>query len=253
MTTLLKPSRIVVLEEKHKDELEEDVSDRIWSLLGQTVHGILERAGGEGVLEQRHTTTIEGKVISGAIDLYVNGLVQDYKLLTVWKIKNNQAPIEYERQLNCYAYLLKCNGFKVDKLELVCILRDWSKMEARRNPSYPQNQVVIVPVKLWTLGEQLEFLVQRIRSHEAAKITLPECTDEETWNSGDTYAVMKRGRKSAIRLLPDQELAQDLADSLGAGHSVVHRKGEPKRCFSYCSVAKHCSQFQKWKKDNPNE
>lgn len=47
-TTLVAPTRQVHLKRRHADEIEEDVSDRIWSLLGQSVHTILERAGATG-------------------------------------------------------------------------------------------------------------------------------------------------------------------------------------------------------------
>ena len=43
VTSLLKPYQLRALE-RHHDKLTEDIADRIWSLLGQVIHGILERA-----------------------------------------------------------------------------------------------------------------------------------------------------------------------------------------------------------------
>lgn len=43
-TQLVAPTQQVVLKERHKDEITEDAADRIWSLIGQSVHTILERA-----------------------------------------------------------------------------------------------------------------------------------------------------------------------------------------------------------------
>ena len=43
-TRLIAPPRIRVLEKRNYDLLEEDVADRIFSLLGQSVHHIIERA-----------------------------------------------------------------------------------------------------------------------------------------------------------------------------------------------------------------
>ena len=43
-TRLIAPPRIVALQKKHQNEIEEDVADRIWSLLGQSVHHIIERS-----------------------------------------------------------------------------------------------------------------------------------------------------------------------------------------------------------------
>ena len=51
-TRLIAPPLIRYLEIKHKDEIEEDVSDRIWSLIGQSVHHIIERAETEKDLSE---------------------------------------------------------------------------------------------------------------------------------------------------------------------------------------------------------
>jgi hypothetical protein len=253
VTTLLKPPRIVALEKLHKEELEEDVSDRIWALLGQIMHGVLERAGGKGLLEQRFTADFGGVKVSGAIDLYVDGLVQDYKLLSVYKVKDGKAPLEYEQQLNIYAYLLKKHNLPVHTLELVCVLRDWSKMEAKRNPNYPQNQVVKVPVRLWPEVEQLNFIDWRITLHQDAVDTLPECTPMERWEDEPKWAVMKKGQKKAVKLIADQEAAEALAGALGSNHYVQYRRPIPKRCESYCSVSKFCTQYQNLIKGRQDE
>lgn len=43
-TRLIAPPRIVTLRKFHENEITEDASDRIWSLLGQSTHAILERS-----------------------------------------------------------------------------------------------------------------------------------------------------------------------------------------------------------------
>lgn len=50
VTELISPPRIRVLREQHWEELEEDVVDRIWSLMGQLMHLLLERASYKGKL-----------------------------------------------------------------------------------------------------------------------------------------------------------------------------------------------------------
>src|SRR6185312_4199648 len=149
VTTLLKPARIVALERKHADEIEEDVSDRIFSLCGQVVHGILERADKTGIAERRLSIEVEGWKVSGQMDRYLDGLLQDYKFVTAYKFKDAGVPEEYEQQLNVYAEILRQNGHTVTRMQIVGILRDWSKMEARRDPAYPQTQIVIRDVPLW--------------------------------------------------------------------------------------------------------
>jgi hypothetical protein len=247
VTTLLKPPRMVALERIHKDEIEQDVADRLWSLLGQLMHGVLERAALEGEIEQRHSATILGKVVSGAIDVYLDGIIQDYKLITAWKVVKG-VPKEYEEQLNCYAYLQRIKGKPVSGLQLVCVLRDWSKLEAARNLEYPQSQVVLLEVNLWAEEAQLAFLQERVRLHEEAKENLPLCSTEERWATNDMYAVTKPGQKRALRLVSSLEEAQALAEPLKA--DIRFRPGESKRCGYYCPVAKFCDQ---WKKESGQE
>ncbi len=70
VTGLLKPPRQAVLEAKHQDEITQDVSERVWSLLGQSVHSILEQANRRGIAERRLSIACEGWTISGGMDLY---------------------------------------------------------------------------------------------------------------------------------------------------------------------------------------
>lgn len=53
VSQLIAPPRKVELERLHADELTEDVSDRIWSLIGQSVHEILRRAETDALTEVR--------------------------------------------------------------------------------------------------------------------------------------------------------------------------------------------------------
>jgi hypothetical protein len=82
VTELLGPPRKAVLEEQHADELEEDASDRIWSLFGQSLHSVLERANETGVAERRLSVDCEGWKVSGGMDLVCkDDILSDYKRL----------------------------------------------------------------------------------------------------------------------------------------------------------------------------
>ena len=73
VTTLLSPPRIRLLKMKHNEELTEDVSDRIWTLLGQSVHTILERANEDKedmITEKRYFAQLDGVTISGQTDTF---------------------------------------------------------------------------------------------------------------------------------------------------------------------------------------
>lgn len=248
ITGLLRPPRIAQLEREHDSELEEDVSDRIWSLCGQVVHGILERAERTAMAEKRLYAEIAGKRISGQLDRFViiDKKLQDYKFITTWKIKSG-VPKEYEEQQNCYAWLLRQNSYEVAKSELVCILRDWNRSASLRQEDYPPHHVSILPVKLWPNEEVETFIRRRIQLHESATHRLPRCDGEERWSTPDIFAVMVPNRKRAIRLYEnEQEALQHVVAFPDANYYIDRRLGEfGKRCsMGYCPVSRFCLQFQ---------
>lgn len=249
VTTLLKPPRIVALEREHKEEIEEDASDRIWSLLGQVVHGILERANHDGVSERRLSIIVNGVSISGGMDLYDSGTLQDYKFVTSYKFKGKDVPEEYEQQLNIYAEILRQNNHPVDKLQIVGILRDWSKLEARRDDQYPQSQVVIRDVNLWSSEKAIAFINERVKLHLDARNNLPECSESERWARPNRFAVMKAGAQRAVKLYDNKNDAESHA-STNPLLRVEDRPGESIRCAAYCGVAKWCIQYLGAQKKN---
>jgi len=67
-----------------------------------------------------------------------NNILDDYKVTSSYKVMMD-SHVEWERQLNCLRWLAVQNGYKVDKLRIVAILRDFRKADALRKPGYPQN------------------------------------------------------------------------------------------------------------------
>jgi len=256
VTSLLKPPQQRTLEVRHKEDLTEDVSDRIWSLLGQVVHGILERAEETAIAEERLFIDVEGWKIGGQMDRFLlkEGLLQDYKFVTVYKVRDG-IPEEYARQLNIYAHILRKNGKKVKKLQIVAILRDWSKNQyMREGEPYPAQQVVLLDVPIIPDEEVAEYVKERVLLHkEAASLPsdkLPECSKEDRWAKDDVWAVMKKGNKKAVRLCNNEEAAQLAVEAAGPGHYVQFRRGESIRCKSYCLAAPFCQQYKKIKEES---
>lgn len=260
-TGLIKPPRIRALELIHSDQITEDASDRIWALIGQSVHSILERAESTEIAEKRFFMSVDGYKVSAQLDrlVLVGGVIQDYKAVTAWKFKGDDAPIEYVQQLNIQAQVCRANGHKIEKLQVVGILRDWSKLQAARDANYPQSQVVVRDIQLWPESTTMAFIRHRISSHKQAEKNLPECSDEDRWARPNVYAVMKKGRKSAVRLHETEESARKEIDFLDKNrdvfskqHKLETRPGENIRCEHYCPVSKFCEQFKNLKgKDEP--
>lgn len=243
VTGLLRPPRLAVLEERHENEITEDVSERVWSLFGQSIHTILERANRTAIAERRLSIEVEGWKISGGMDVYKEkGILIDYKVTSVWKVLKGDLD-EWEKQLNCYAVLLRHHGHQVNKLQIIAILRDWSKMEAERDPTYPQAQVVNLNIPLWSPEQAYKFLRERVILHQQARVTLPECSPEDRWARPDVFAVMKQGRKTAVKLYSNENEAKA---HVGFDKSlyVQHRPGVSVRCQAYCPVSQFCDQYQ---------
>lgn len=250
VTTLIGPARIRQLAIQHADEIEEDVSDRIWALIGQIAHGILERAEDSAWCEERLFIQRHGWRISGQFDRYAlepNGRLSDYKVTSTYTIKDGAKP-EWVAQENIYGLMLREHGYKVDKLEVIAILRDWQKSKAKNSQyNYPKQSVAVIPVETWP-QEQIEtYIRKRLIVHGKAQHELPECTDEERWATSAVYAILKKGNKSAVSLhdtaIEAAQALKSLPTYTGA-YSIVERPAEQRRCADYCVALPFCTQGQ---------
>lgn len=245
VTRLLQPPQLRVLAERHGDQITEDVSDRIWSLFGQTLHTILERAATTGISEERFYTEIDGIVLGGQFDhlsITDNRLI-DYKMTSAWAVVFGKA--EWEQQLNCLDYLLTVNNYEDPnrKLGICAFLRDWNKNEAARNSDYPQLQVAMIPVKRWSVDEQKAFITHRLNLHWTDPT--PDCSDEERWYTGDKWAVYKDAKaKRAMRLLDTEMDAKAYIRNKGGSGVIKFRRGQYRRCENYCAVAPFCPTWK---------
>ena len=276
VSQLLRPARQVALEQIHKDEITEDASDRLWLLLGSAGHSVLERSAHKGIVEERAIVEVEvpmGKCVScrgygkfavrqetcsdcmgSGLDMHtfkVGGKLDygttdttlfDYKFTSVWAAKEGPKD-EWVQQLNIYRWLAHRYGVDFDKLQIVAIFRDWSKPKASREPDYPQSQVRVFDLPLWRDDSTEQFIIDRIRAHEAAKTTLPDCTPEEMWEKPEVWAIKKKPAKRAIVLCKSLELAEK---SCPSGFTIEHRPAERPRCESYCRCAPFCEQWKQF-------
>jgi hypothetical protein len=243
VTKLIDSPQVRVLRKQYGHAVVEDVSDRIWSLLGQAVHTILERAGDEQhvKVEERLYAEVLGWKVSGQYDrMDLHGTtLDDYKVTSTYAIEGK---IEWERQLNCLRWLAVRNGYKVERLRIVAILKDWKKAKAKIDPNYPQVPVAVINIPVWDLAEAALYVEERVAIHQAADAgEVAECTDEERWYSGTKFALMKKGGKRAIKLYERKEDIDDIPD----GTFVEERPGVYRRCADYCEVADFCEQHQR--------
>ncbi len=252
VSDLISPPRQFILKKRHQHEIEEDASDRVWSLFGQAVHHIAERANIEGVVERRlRWGGILGKVISGAMDHYhpKSATLTDYKTCSVFKFTFKDFK-DWEEQQNCYAQLLRWNGEKINKLQIVAFVKDWRTREAKtaefKNEYYP-NKAERLELPLWSEEKAIGFITSRVTALIRAEKVLPECSPEERWARPSQWAVKKVGGSKAIPggLFAVEAFALKMLESLPKGaYEIEHRPGVSGRCENYCVASKHCLQYK---------
>lgn len=253
-TTLLKGDKEIVLYDRHFDELEQDAADLVWASFGTAFHAIMEKQDTEAFKEEAFEVEVEGWKVTGRVDFYdmKNETLGDYKTASVWKVIYGDFA-DWKNQGLTYAWLMKQHGLNVKRCEFTAFLKDHSKTEAKRKPDYPQ-----VPVFKYAFDvteSDLEETEARIKAKirsvtEAYKLgddDIEPCTAEERWETATKYAVMKEGRKTAVKLCDDRATADLYLSQTGgttAGLYVQERKGESKKCADYCPCAEFCNFYR---------
>lgn len=251
VTELMSPPKIKRLREQYNEQIKSDVADMLWSMLGSALHVVMERGETPGFIsEQRIFAEVNGVTVSGAIDLQQETdkgvIIIDYKFTSAWAVMQDKE--EWEQQLNVYKWLVESvKKKKVVGLQICALVRDFSRHETK--PGYPNAPIHMVDIPMWDAVKAETYVKERLEMHREAKMAqdfgeeLQDCTSEERWMSETKYAVKRDGRKTAIRVLDDEEEARILADK-EKGYVEI-RPGEPKRCTgNFCGVAQWCKQYQ---------
>lgn len=248
-TTLLKDPKEIILFNRHKDEITEDVSEHVYSLLGTSVHYILEKAeeGENQFKEERLYYKFGDDTISGKFDFYdmEEEMLGDYKVTTVYKylLGDNE---HYRFQLLTYAYLLRKNGFPCKGGRIYQIFRDWQRSKAKFDKSYPQKPVNVITFRFYDkdfayIENEIQQRLANIHKYEDfADDEIPICSKENRWATDDKFAVMKKGRKSAMRVLNSKEEAKEWMKNNG-GEFIQERPAESRKCVDYCSCCEFCN------------
>lgn len=253
VTTLLKPVREILLNRRHNDEIEQDCSDMIWLLFGKAVHVILEQysEGASEFAEEKLAVKFgNGYIVSGVIDLYDidRKEVIDYKTASVWKAVYKDYE-DWRKQGLMYAWLLSQNGLPCEKVVFYAILKDWNKQKAKTEVEYPKLPVLKVEFtandkEISEIDVYIHNKIDEIIFYEDKPDSeLPLCSVEDRWHDDDKYAVMKKGRKSALRVLNSYKEAEEWKAANG-GDYIEERKGTDKKCVDYCLCCTKCTYWK---------
>lgn len=254
VTTLLKDIREILITRRHHNEIEQDVADMIWLILGTAVHKVLEDSQEDYAefKEEHFAEEVEnGYKLSGQADLFniETQTVTDYKTCSVWKVINDDWE-DYRKQLLMYAWAFKKMGFEVRKGEIVAVIKDYSKTKAKVDKKYPQYPVTRKTFKFSDKDfKEIEIFIKNkfkeIEKYEnIPDDELPICSLEARWNDGDKYAVKKKGNKKATRVYDNMEDAEEHLKK-DENLEIEIRKGEDKKCLEYCSCCEFCDYWKK--------
>ncbi len=267
VTELMKGTKEIVLNRRYYQELEQDCVDMIWSVFGTAVHKVMEGHEGEQELaEQRISMEIPCgeygiRHVSGGFDLYnaETQLITDYKTTGVYSYQmklREGTDSDWAKQLRVYWLILAKAGFPVRDVRNTVFLKDWSKTQARRDRSYPQRPILNIDyeyngsfnseVASYMQADLAQKIIEILDCKDRPENQIPDCSKEERWERDECWAVMKEGRKSAVKRHDSEfEAERHLAD-LGKGHYIEHRLGTPVKCIDYCSCASKCSFYQRY-------
>lgn len=241
ITDLISPALVRKLKLEHWDEIEDDISNRLWLLLGNAVHQFIEGQASTSkdmLTEERIEIEVDGYKITGKVDLYHNDIITDWKVVSVYSFLLSDKP-EWEKQLNAYAWLYRKIGFEVSHLQICAILRDWKKTKSldKDYPPIPFHQVTI---PLWTFEKQEKYILERVMAH---KDGTEVCSDADRWKRKDQYAVMSENKKTAVRVFDTLAEAENLSRT-SRSYRVERRPGKNIKCEYYCLVKNFCIYAQ---------
>lgn len=251
-TTLNKGVKEIILQERHWDEFTQDAADNVWAVFGTAVHSILEKYNDGNLHEQKFEVSLSKSVITGTVDSYdmANGIINDWKTASVWKVQFQDFE-DWRNQGLTYAWLLRQNDLDVRLCRFIALLKDHSKTKAKLDATYPQSPVFVYEFEITPedLDQTGKRILEKVKAlEEAQKIAdddIEPCTAKERWCDGDKWAVMKNGRKSAIRVFDSEADADACAGELGNSHYVEYRPAVSKKCADYCLCKDFCNFYKK--------
>jgi hypothetical protein len=145
----------------------------------------------------------------------------------------------------------------VKKLQIVAIVRDWSRRDAATREGYPKAPIVVIDIPLWSFADREAYVRSRISLHGDALFEMetdgdmPECTPEETWEKPTSYALKKDGNVRAKSVHDTREAAETALTAAtekakkGEKFLIEVREGGRTRCEGgFCQVAPYCQQHQ---------
>ena len=283
-TALLKPTRQIILSGRVTGEALEDISARISMRLGHAIHDSIEHAWKTGYkrslsllglpdkviarfkinpdpkevqpedipvyIEQRGYRKLGEWVISGKLDMAVNGRLKDAKSTSVFSFIKGNKDENYRLQLSFYKWL---HSDKVtdDEGDIQFVFTDWQKSMVNTIPGYPPIRIANHTVSLYSEQETETLIASKIedlvRYQDASQDALPRCTDEELWRSEPVYKYYSDPTKTDGRATKNFDSLIEANNHLAEKRKGVVKTvpGQVKACL-YCRAFEICEQRKEY-------
>lgn len=262
-SNLSSPPQLRRLTKLHFDDIEIDVADQLWLILGKAFHKLIAEAEShiimpeghkEKEIEKRFYMNVGGFVISGQMDKFsiVKSTIEDYKVTNMYKVLRADHD-DWINQLNVYNLLLRANGHTPKQANINAILKDYNLKEKNNyGEDFPPKPFKVLPIELKDPLDTLEYVIERIRAHEAVKniddpkelFEVSPCTEKDRWAKPDKWVVKKVGGKRAVPngTFDNEADAKMLQIDKGNDYVVEYVPGRSVRCEKYCAVSQWCYQ-----------
>lgn len=203
-------------------------------------------------LEQRAYKQVGKYLVSGKFDFVGEGYPEDFKTTGTYTAMNNTNDAKYILQLSIYRWL-NPDIITQDQGKIQYIFTDWSAMQARQNPAYPQQRYQQILLPLMPIAETDAWVRRKLSDfddlYDAPEADLPLCTDEELWRTEPVFKWYKNHDASTVataakstKNFSDELSARTHMMTVGKGAGIVVTKpGEVKAC-KFCPGFAACSQ-----------
>jgi len=159
----------------------------VFPWLGSLIHKAIAELEKDRFPQMLFEEKLKEEGITGIFDLYDpdQQVLYDYKIVGSYKVRDSMClkdKTEWALQMNFYRYMLEQAGFKVKKLRVVAIVRDYGTYLANKRVSSPVKEV---PIPMLPLDLVKQFFLHQKRRLEhyltGQKLPPPLCLDFFTW------------------------------------------------------------------------
>lgn len=203
-------------------------------------------------LEQRSQKQVGNYLVSGKFDFVGQGRLEDFKTTGTYTAMSGSNDAKYILQGSIYRWL-NPEIITEDEMSIQFIFTDWSLMQARQNPNYPQSRIQERKLKLLSIEETDRYIRQKLSDFDDLvdqdESLLPLCSDEDLWRTepvhkwykNHTLATVATAAKSTKNFDTELEARTHMLTVGGGKGVVVTKPGQVNAC-KYCPGFPVCSQ-----------